>query len=86
MNIGQKLLHRGEEFMRKIRLTNLFSWVVSNPENKPAIRFHKKHGFTAIGLYEAKESWGIRNYKSILFWKSIVNKNSIFNESRSKRS
>jgi GNAT superfamily N-acetyltransferase len=65
------LLNRGEGFIKKTGGTNLFSWVVSKPLNKPSMAFHKKYGFTKVALYRSQKSFGIENYESVLFWKKV---------------
>ncbi len=69
--IAHVLLEEAERFARKAKYKNLFSWVVTHPQNKPSLRFHRRNGFTEVAFYEAKKAWGIQNYASVLFWKQL---------------
>ena len=70
-SVAKILLERLFKFMRKNKNKYLYSWVVTNPENKPSISFHKKMGFREIAVYSADESFGIKNYQSKLFLKEL---------------
>jgi len=39
--------------------------------NRRSVRLHKYFGFNQVGVYEADEFGGLKNFKSILFLKHL---------------
>ena len=69
--IARTLLDHAEQFAKKAKYKNLFSWVVAHPQDKSSLHFHQKNGFAKVAFYKTKKAWGIQNYASALFWKSL---------------
>ena len=69
--IAKLLFQEIETHAKKNKCEDLFSWIVTKPFNKPSFMFHQKLGFKIVAIYDAKESFGIFDYQSKLFYKQI---------------
>ncbi len=69
--IARELLLHLVNYMKLNGYSNLYSWVVAKPPNRKSMDFHIKNSFKKIALYHAKNLWGIDDYQSTLYLKSI---------------
>jgi ribosomal protein S18 acetylase RimI-like enzyme len=70
-DIATTLFYAFFEYAKKNNVKNIFSWVVSKPENVPSFHLHQKLGFTGVAIYKAQEEYGIKNYESKLLYKLL---------------
>ena len=70
--VATKLLHATEDRARARDISHLFSFVVISPvTNVPSVLFHEKNGFDRWTVLEPCSLFGIDDYQSILYAKSL---------------
>ncbi len=69
--IAKLLVKRIEDYAMKNKCEDLFSYVATKPNNFPSLKLHQNLGYQIVAIYNARESFGILNYQSKLFYKHI---------------
>lgn len=70
--IGTELLKVTEEKLKEKGITHLFSFVIMSPiANIPSKNFHEKNGFEKAAEAHADEMFGLKNFQSTLYHKSL---------------
>jgi len=69
--IAKLFIKRIEDYAMENKCEDLFSYVATRPNNFPSLKLHQNLGYKIVAIYDAKESFGILNYQSKLFYKHI---------------
>jgi len=70
--IGTELLNTAEQKLKEKGISHLFSFVIISPiTNIPSKNFHEKNGFQKAAEATAPEMFGLKNFKSTLYYKNL---------------
>jgi GNAT superfamily N-acetyltransferase len=70
--IGKNLLEQGIKILKEKGIKYLFAFVVISPiTNYPSLMFHDKYGFERIAMLKPGIMFGMKNYQSVLFCKTL---------------
>ncbi len=71
--IATSLLNRIIEEITKEQIPYVYSSVIISPiTNLPSLLFHEKHGFDRIALISEPEVYGMKNFSSVLYRKTLL--------------
>jgi len=70
--VADELLQNSEEELKKKGYKNIFAIVTTGPlKNNPSISFHNKMGFKKVCETKPIDLFGLKDYESVLFRKTI---------------